>query len=168
MPIRAVTGKCPHLLDTPCQPSVLGTAPGTWLSHIHLLSSPSPVAVVSRHWLVHPGWQVGFSSGGSLWGPQNTATSFPYYYPGKEKEVSVPLGQTVAGTHCLVRCISCPHALTLGWCGRGLSKDGTPSARTNSIHAMGLSVSFQSTNVGTWAIALSEECLPSTHEALQH
>lgn len=83
---------------------------------------------------------------------------FPAAYPRDKEEASMPPG--------LVCCTSHPPASALTQCGRGLSKDRIPLATTNSINTMGPSISFQTTNVGTWDTVQSVECWPSTHEIL--
>lgn len=117
-----------HAYQTPLsapRKTVIGTTPvivafshnTSFLPHLQL-------TLYHSHWLTHPGWQVGASPGGNLWGPQNFVTSFStQLIQETRKDGSMPLGPVLAVTHYLALCVSYPAASTLIQRRKGLSKD---------------------------------------------
>lgn len=155
MPIRAVPGNCPHLLDNPRQARgglcARRCSSNCCLLTKHLLSSSSLAAIVAQviptaHWLAHlVGKQARLQEAVCevLMAWRSVATSFPNcLFRRPKKKLQRLLAQlwqshSVSGTiWYLVRCTSCPCASALIQYGRERRKERIASAGINPASPM--------------------------------
>lgn len=177
VPIRAVPGNCPHLLDNPCQPrrlcarrcfsqnaSLLPRLPLPLCRKSFPQLTDLPACLASG--LVSRRQSAGSSQRGKKW-----PLVFPTAYPGDQRR-SCKASRPSFGSHtvqrhntvtCSLHLLSASSALSV-WEGTTQGKNSISRDQPSQPHSS--SVDFQSTNVGIWGIVQSVECLPSMQEAL--